>query len=318
MLRTCLNQRRLRASGCFIFLVAAFAGVAGQIRSATNDAELAFWLTNMTRHAYSLDEMSGVLGFSTNRVAEALGRFQIGSRAFVPRAVDSLLVLPYPGGRHPRIGFLDGAVDPQRETKFSVFMPWDPPSYVVIDLPEAIFSNLGLIYLAHTHVPTVWSQQGVTLQSLEWKRHADGSLESERALPNHISFGAKVQPRLDSVLMELWLRNGTSEPLTNLRVQNCVMLKAASGFNQQTNVNKLFASPYIACRDAQTNHWVITAWEPCHRTWANPPVPCLHSDPKFPDCAPGATARVRGWFSFYEGSNIDGELKRIDATGWRP
>ena len=24
--------------------------------------------------------------------------------------------MPYPGGRHPRIGFLEGAVDPQRET----------------------------------------------------------------------------------------------------------------------------------------------------------------------------------------------------------
>ena len=143
MLRTCLNQRRLRASGCFIFLVAAFAGVAAQIRPATNDVELAFWLTNMTRHAYSLDEMSGVLGLTTNRVAEALRRFQIKSRALVPRAVDSLLVLPYPGERHPRIGFLDGAVDPQRETKFSVFVPWDPASYVVIDLPEAISWHEG-------------------------------------------------------------------------------------------------------------------------------------------------------------------------------
>jgi hypothetical protein len=46
-------------------------------------------------------------------------------------------------------------------------------------------------------------------------------------------------------------------------------------------------------------------------------VPCLHSDPKFPDCAPGETKRVRGWLSFYEGSNLEGELKRIDTTGWR-
>lgn len=27
-----------------------------------------------------------------------------------------LRLLPYPGGRHPRIGFLDGAIDPQRDT----------------------------------------------------------------------------------------------------------------------------------------------------------------------------------------------------------
>jgi hypothetical protein len=52
-----------------------------------------------------------------------------------------LFVLPYPGGRHPRIGFLDGAVNPQRETKISVSTPWDEQSYVVVDLPEAIWSN---------------------------------------------------------------------------------------------------------------------------------------------------------------------------------
>ena len=34
-------------------------------------------------------------------------------------------MLPYPGGRHPRLGFLDGAIRPQRETKVSVFAPWE-------------------------------------------------------------------------------------------------------------------------------------------------------------------------------------------------
>src|SRR4030095_963213 len=78
-----------------------------------------------------------------------------------------LLVLPYPGGRHPRIGFLDGAINPQRATKISVFTPWDENSYVVLDVPEAIWSNLGLTYLAHTHIATVWTKQGVELPQLE-------------------------------------------------------------------------------------------------------------------------------------------------------
>jgi dienelactone hydrolase len=46
-------------------------------------------------------------------------------------------------------------------------------------------------------------------------------------------------------------------------------------------------------------------------------VPCLHSDPKFPDCGPGETKRLRGWLSFYEGRDIEGEFRRIDRTGWR-
>ena len=88
---------------------------------------------------------------------------------------DRLFVLPYPGGRHPRIGFLEGAINPQRETKFSVFTPWDPNSYAVIDLPEAIWSNLGLTYLAHTHIDTIWTAQKIELEKLEWNRDPNGT-----------------------------------------------------------------------------------------------------------------------------------------------
>jgi hypothetical protein len=117
--------------------------------------------------------------------------------------------------------------------------------------------------------------------------------------------------------MEMWLTNGTRETLSDLRVQNCVMLKGAAGFEDQTLDNKVFQAPYAACRARGANRWVITAWEPNHRTWSNAKCPCLHSDPKFPDCAPGATQRLRGWLSFYEGTDIEGEFKRLDANGWR-
>jgi hypothetical protein len=117
--------------------------------------------------------------------------------------------------------------------------------------------------------------------------------------------------------MEMWLTNGTPETLTDLRVQNCVMLKGMAGFEDQTNDNKLFDKPYVAARSRDGRRWVVTAWEPCHRAWANAPCPCLHSDPKFPDCAPRQTRRLRGWLSFYEGEDVRGEFKRIDATGWR-
>src|SRR5262249_23867515 len=104
----------------------------------------------------------------------ALKKFDITSTSKSRRSDDVLLVLPYPGGRHPRIGFLEGAIRPQRETKVSVFTPWDDTSYVVADVPEAIWSNLGLTYLAHTHVPTVWTKQGVELEPLEWNRRGSG------------------------------------------------------------------------------------------------------------------------------------------------
>jgi hypothetical protein len=228
------------------------------------------------------------------------------------KVTGALVVLPYPGGRHPRIGFLEGAIDPQRETKLSIFTPWDETSYVVADLPEAIWSNLGLTYLAHTHVPTIWSKQNIDLPKLEWTQLANGNYRMERTLPNGIRFGTLAHSISDGVLMKMWLFNGTTNTLSDLRVQNCVMLKGASGFNQQTNANKIFRPPFAAVQAG--DHWIIEAWKPIHRCWGNAPCPCLHADPKFPDTNPGQTNTIYGQVSFYTGKEIESEFKRIEST----
>jgi hypothetical protein len=95
------------------------------------------------------------------------------------------------------------------------------------------------------------------------------------------------------------------------------MTKIAAGFEQQTSDNKVFANPYAACRSGDGKRWIITAWENCHNPWGNEKCPCFHSDPKFPDLEPGQTYLLRGWLSFYEGTDIEKEFKRIEATGWR-
>ena len=288
-------------------------------RTVPNNQELGYWLRNMVWfHRFSNVEIEAATGLAKAEIVAALERFEVRPdngpefTRYMP-----LWVLPYPGGRHPRIGFLEGAIDPQRETKFSVFAPWDPNSYVVVDMPEAIWSNLGLTYLAHTHVDTIWSEQGIELPKLEWKRYRDGALDIERELPNGIAFGAKVQRMRQAIRMEMWLRNGTEERLTDLRTQICVMPKMVAGFEQQTNNNKVFTNPYVACRDADGKRWIITAWEGCHNPWGNPKCPCFHSDPKFPDLEPGQMHRLRGWLSFYEGTDIEAEFERIEKTGWR-
>jgi hypothetical protein len=287
-------------------------------RRPTSDTEWKSWLENMlVFHRYSPEEASAATGLTPQEVRSAASRLGLNDKAAPPRKPnDPLRILPYPGGRHPRIGFLEGAIKPQRETKVSVFTPWDDTSYVVVDVPEAIFSNLGLTYIAHTHIPTIWDTQGIRLQPQEWERRGDGSLRSQRTLPNGIAFGVDVAPSPTSVRMAIWLRNGTPAKLTGLRVQNCVMLARAKGFADQTNDNKVFQKPYAAVRSADGHRWIITAWVPAERCWGNERCPCLHSDPKFPDCHPGETERLRGWLSFYEGDDLNGELKRIEQTGW--
>jgi hypothetical protein len=302
-------------------LIAPVAVLADTPRRPTSDEELRFWLENMlVHHRYSVEEAAVATGLSANEVAAAVTRLKIDPAAKRERPADApLLVLPYPGGRHPRIGFQDGAVDPQRETKVSVFAPWAGGGYAVADVPEAIWNQpetgRELLYLAHTHVPTMWTKQGITLKPLEWKR-TDGGWQVERTLPNRVVFGTRVTPARDHVRMEMWLTNGTDKTLRGLVVQNCVMLKGLAGFEQQTNDNKLFRQPYVACHNADKSRWIITAWQPCQRAWGNAPCPCLHSDPKFPDCEPGQTVRLVGWLSFYEGLEIDAELERMKKVGW--
>src|SRR5690606_27245493 len=99
-------------------------------------------------------------------------------------------------------------------------------------------------------------------------------------------------------------------------VQMCAMLKGAAGFEEQTNDNKIFRSPYAAVHDTQRRRWVLMAWLPNQRTWGNQRCPCLHSDPQFPDCPPGQTRTIDGWLSFYEGEDIAPEIERINRTGW--
>ena len=286
-------------------------------RPASAD-ELRFWLQTMHDHGFTHTEMAAATGMNPKEIEQGIATYVIsGSKR---PAGAPLKVLPYPGGRHPRVGFLDGAIRPQRESKVSVFAPWKDGGYAVADVPEAIWVQSGagreLLYLAHTHVPTMWDKQGITLAPLEWKREADGVLSIERKLPNGVLFGTRVAPRADHVAMEMWLTNGTKETLRGLVVQNCVMLKSLTGFDQQTNDNKVMRKPYVACRNESGDKWLIAAWEPCVRPWANAPCPCLHSDPQFPDCEPGQTVRLMGWLSFYEGKDIEAELKRIEKRGW--
>ena len=117
-------------------------------------------------------------------------------------------------------------------------------------------------------------------------------------LPNGVEFGGSIQPGDREVNMELFLRNGTKEPLTRLRTQICVMLKGAPEFNAQTAENKILKQPVAGVRSANGERRILTSWERCQRVWGNPQCPCMHSDPQLPDCAPGETVRVRGrlWF----------------------
>jgi peptidoglycan/xylan/chitin deacetylase (PgdA/CDA1 family) len=282
------------------------------VEMAATRRDLPFWLENMVVfHRFTPEETARVLGWSREEAATKVEELHLNHKTPAEQgAGGKVRVLPYPGGREVRRGFLDGAVDWQRGTKASVFLPWDGASYVVVDLPEAIFSEKRLLFLAHTHIPTIWDEQNVEIENVDWTREPEGGLRHERVLPNTVAFGASIQPKANGAQMELWLRNGTDKTLTGLRTQICNLLKGAPEFNEQTLTNKIFRGPCAAVHSARGDHWILTAWERCGRAWGNQLVPCLHADPVFPDCAPGETVRVRGRLWFYGGKDIERELEK--------
>lgn len=271
-----------------------------------------FWLENMLiDHGYSWAEAAEVIGWDEVAVQEKAK--ELGIDPAQPRksgSGETIRIRPYPGGRHPRIGFLDGAISPQRGTKVSVFSPWNPKEYLLIDLPEAIWSNGKLLYLAHTHIPTIWSDKNVWIENVDWVCEADGSLSHRWELPNGVTFGATARPGTEAVEMEMWLKNGSEEALTGMRTQICIMLKGTGEMDAQSNENKRLESPVAAVQASSSDRWVLTAWRPNGKAWGNANCPCLHSDPVFPDCGPGETVRLSGRVWFYEGQTIDAEMER--------
>ena len=69
----------------------------------------------------------------------------------------------------------------------SLFAPWTDGGYAVADVPEAVWhddasGHRKLLFLAHTHVPTIWDEQGQTLPPLDWASKPDGSFEMAQSL----------------------------------------------------------------------------------------------------------------------------------------
>ena len=288
-------------------------------RRPENDGEMRFWLENMVvRHNYGLPEVEAATGMGQSEILKTLQRLGIRENEEpVNLSKATVSVMPYPGGRHSRLDGLSQSVNPQRDTKFSIFTPWSPHEYVVVDLPEAIQTSEEIIYLAHTDIPTRWTKMNVHLRPLEWKRSEHGDLSYIRNLPDGSAFGAEVKLVDRAVRMEMWIRNGTLIPMKDIRGQICVLPAPVEGFTILEPAHSLFESGYTLCRSSRGNRWIITAWHPLQRQIVYRTFPCFHADAKFGDCAPGETVHARGWLSFYEGDDVGAELARIEATGWR-
>jgi len=245
-------------------------------QGSTDQAE---WLENMIRHhRFTAAEVRAATGLPDEVIAAALKQWAVPPGSVSEASPESpasgsgtagvdgkIRVLPYPGGRHPRLGFFEGAIDPQRDTKVSLFAPWQEGGYVVVDVPEAIWSHLGLNYLAHRHVPTLWEKSGQRLEPVEWSRRADGSIAMTRTLPDGVAFGVRVKSGVRHVEFQWWVRNGGMQALRQLSAQVCVMLGQATGFTNAAGGSADPRSPVrsrVRCERTALGHHRLGRPEP--------------------------------------------------------
>ena len=221
---------------------------------------------------------------------------------------------------------------------------WGGDQYVWLDFPEAIFTDIGLIFLSHIN-PQIRSMYP-ELPKVEWRAEAEG-VSYERTLPNGVRFAGRVSKKTDTkVALHLSLQNGMDKPLRRITLQTCAFLHGIKEFADETQENKFVfvrdvgwvtfekarrklkpkgryklgwrGGPavadwpvMVARSNAAERHLAMTWYEGTLSLVGNKWHPCLHADPFFPDLEPGARADIHGALFFIEGSleDVSGYLR---------
>lgn len=114
--------------------------------------------------------------------------------------------------------------------------PWPSQDYLWLDFPEAIFTELGLLYLSHINpsFPAMFD----SLPKVPWEVNETG-LSFERRLPNGVRFGGSLRVSSErTVALHLFIHNGSADPLRHIRLQTCAYLRAIKEFAPYTQENK--------------------------------------------------------------------------------
>lgn len=228
--------------------------------------------------------------------------------------------------------------------------PWSSHDYIWFDFPEAIFTDLGLLFLSHVNPP--YPQLFADLPRVPW-REIEGGIVYERTLPNGMGFGGSLTKKDDcSVNLELHIKNGGEVDIDNITLQTCIFLRAAKEFSEYTAENKYVhlpgrgwvtfseASrigsedgrfrigwrggppsadlPLMATLSMEAERLVAMTWlEDTYSMVTNPGHPCMHADPAFPRIPTGSSASVRGEVLFYEG-DLEGFTDFLRERGTGP
>ena len=217
---------------------------------------------------------------------------------------------------------------------------WSSEGYIWLDFPEAIFYDNQLIYLGH--IDERFPAKYNNLPTVKWQE-IDNGIQYERELPNGVKFGGSVVKKDDNTVgLKIWIYNGSSKTIKDIKLQTCAYLNQVIELDEKTNLNKLVHIPEVGwiplsraqrMEDLNSKYhvgWlggpkvsdlpVIIALSEDHKylvgmTWydntysliGNENHPCYHVDPFFPNLKPGQKYTINGEMIFFDGSIKDFE-----------
>ena len=211
---------------------------------------------------------------------------------------------------------------------------WPSQDYLWLDMPEAIFTRQGLLFLSHVNPP--FPVKYPSPPAVPWKE-VPGGMAYERKLPDGISFSVRIVKADRAVEIELSMQNRGEHPINDITLQTCVFLRAAREFSQRTADTKLVHVagrgwlpfmkalklkdakgtvrlgwrsgpkiadlPVILTTSSEAKRLVAFSWgKDTFSLVCNPNHPCMHADPALPDLEPGGNAVIKGKVIFFEGS----------------
>ena len=243
---------------------------------------------------------------------------------------------PFDGGA---VGIRPGHWRPEFEWEHIAWIlpPWPDSGHICLDLPETVFTRVGETCTNQflSHVNPNYPALFPALPKIAWES-VPGGIAYERVLPNGVRFGGSVVKGGPWVVaLELYIENGSEEPLTSLRTQTCAFLKKTTDFSAPTNENKFVhtaeggwvamarlqpgesrpvgrwhamgAGPVadlpvaICVAEAENRLLAMTWFDDTACLWGNEQHPCMHADPGLKDLAPGERASARGEITFFDG-----------------
>ena len=212
--------------------------------------------------------------------------------------------------------------DPTGSQRSASFHPGKKRGYVVVDVPEAIWSGprpstRTALLGSYTRTHQMGQAGNFPGTAGMEASHRWNVFSCTRTLPNQVKFGARVQPTANALQMELWITNGTDKTLTGtgctkLRdAQICTRFQPVDN-REQPAVESLCSPPQSSGQSLADSLPGSTAYDPGVIRSA----PVCTATRSFPIANLEKPSNSKAGSLFTKGPILKKKFERIRQLGW--